>query len=132
MDAKPQKAEIEALIARSEVARQSLAVHYHSLRHHIDLPARIGEKIRSNRTLWFVGSAVVGVFVSSLFRKKSPAPLPVRANTARKGLLGIALTSAIALAKPAIKTWLLSELQKRLIPRVRPRQKTSPFQHFSD
>lgn len=132
MDAKPQKSEIEALIARSEVARQSLAVHYHSLRHQIDLPARISENIRSHRTLWFVGAAVAGLFVSSLFRKKAPAPLPVRTSTARKGLLGLALTSAIALAKPAIKTWLLSEVQKRLIPRVRPRQKTSPFRHFSD
>lgn len=132
MDAKSQKTEIEALIARSEVARQSLAVHYQSFRHHIDLPARIGEKIRTNRTLWFVGSAVVGLFVSSLFRKKAPATLPVRASTARKGLLGIALRSAIALAKPVLKTWLLNEVQKRLIPQIRPRQKTSPFRHFSD
>lgn len=132
MDAKPEKAELEALIARSDAARQSLTGHFQSLRHHLDLPARISENIRSHRTLWFAGSAVAGLFFGSLFRKKTPAPAAAHSNTARKGLLGIALTSAFALAKPAIKTWLWNEVQKRVLSRARPRENTTQFRHFSD
>lgn len=121
MDAKPQKAELEALIARSDAARQLLAGHMETLRHRINLPARISENIRSHRTIWFAGSAAAGLLFSSLFRKKNPTPAPSHATRSRKGILGIALTAAFALAKPALKAWALNELQKRLIPRSRPR-----------
>ena len=121
MDAKPQKTELEALIARSDAARELLAGHMETLRHRINLPARISANISSNRTIWFAGSAAAGLLFSSLFRKKTAAPVTPHASSARKGILGIALTAAFALAKPALKAWALNELQKRLIPRSRPR-----------
>ena len=119
MDAKSQNAALAALIQRNDAARQALAGHLQTLRHRMDLPARLNENIRTNRTLWFAGSTAFGLLASSFFRKKSPAPAP--APRPRKGLIGLALTTAITLAKPAIKTWLWNEAQKRILPRGTPR-----------
>jgi len=121
MDAKPQNAALAALIQRNDAARQALAEQLQTLRHRMDLPARLNENIRNNRTLWFAGSTAVGLLVSCIFRKKSPAPAPAAAPRPRKGLIGLALTTAITLAKPALKTWLWNEAQKRILPRGTPR-----------
>ncbi len=115
MDAKFQNAELEALIRRNDLARQAMAEQWHLLQHRIDLPSRLGEHIRSNRTYWFAGSAILGLVSSAWFRKK-PEP-PRNGSTSRKGLVGLALGAAFTLAKPAIKTWLWSELQKRFLSR---------------
>jgi hypothetical protein len=123
MDEKSQKAEIKALIERNDAAREAIAIHWHKLRHRADIPARLRDSIRSNRTWWFAGSAVFGLLATSLFRKKAPVPAPSR--TTRKGLLGLAVTTAFAFAKPALKTWLWNEVQKRITPRSGPRR-TSP------
>ena len=119
MDAKPQNAALAALIQRNDAARQALAEQLQTLRHRMDLPARLNENIRNNRTLWFAGSTAVGLLVSCIFRKKSPPP--AAAPRPRKGLIGLALTTAITLAKPALKTWLWNEAQKRILPRGTPR-----------
>ena len=118
MDAKPQNPALEELIRRNEQARNDLAQHWHDLRHRLDLPARLQDNIRNNRTAWFAGSAACGLIASSFLRRKAPAPTIDKPS--RKGLLGLALGTAFTLAKPALKGWLLSELQKRLIPRKSP------------
>jgi len=115
MDAKPQNPALEALIQRNHAARHALAGQLQTLRHRMDLPARLNENIRNHRTLWFAGSTALGLLASSFFRKKSPTPAV--APRSRKGLVGVALTTAITLAKPAIKSWLWKEAQKRILPR---------------
>lgn len=129
MDATTKKARLEELIARNDAARQSLGSQWQTLRNRVDIPARISNSIRSNRTLWFTGTATVGLLTSLFFRRK---PVVVaKAPRASKGLLGLALTTAFAFAKPALKTWLWSEVQKRVMPSVRQRRSSNP-RHFSD
>ena len=111
MDAKSQNVELEALIRRNDLARRAVADQWHVVQRRIDLPSRLGDHIRSNRALWFAGSAALGLVASSWFRKK---PLASRAAApSRKGLVSLALGAVFTLAKPAIKTWLWSEFQKR-------------------
>ena len=129
MDATTEKARLEELIARNDAARQSLGGHWQTLRHRVDIPARISNSIRTNRTMWFAGTATVGLLTSLLFRRK--APVVVAAPAKRKGLLGLALTTAFAFAKPALKTLLWREVQKRMMPNTRQRS-SSNDRHFSD
>jgi hypothetical protein len=130
MDATTEKARLEELIARNDAARQSLGSHWQTLRNRVDIPARISNSIRSNRTLWFAGTATVGLLTSLFFRRKPPVVV-AQAPRASKGLLGLALTTAFAFAKPALKTWLWSEVRKRVMPGVRQRR-SSNARHFSD
>lgn len=130
MDAKSQNAELEALIRRNDLARRAVADQWHIVQRRIDLPSRLGDHIRSNRTLWFAGSTALGLVASSLFRKKTP---PIRgAATSRKGLASWALGAAFTLAKPAIKTWLWSEFQKRYLSRQPLSPGKNPQRRFSD
>lgn len=130
MDPKPQNPELTALIRRNEAARRALSGEWQVLRRRLDIPARVTENIRKNRTVWFAGSAALGLLASSWFRRKPAAP--IKASPSRKGLLSIALGTAFTLAKPALKGWALSELQKRLIPRKTPPRGPSESRHFSD
>ena len=130
MDAKSEKTKLEALIARNDAARQSMTHHWQLFRYRADIPARISDNIRSNRAWWFAGSAVFGLLATSLFRKKAPAPKVT--HTARKGLLGFALTTAFALAKPTLKTWIWNEVQKRITPGSGPRRTSPQSRNFSD
>ena len=131
MDAKPQNAAREALIQRNDAARRAVAGHWQSFCHRIDVPARISENIRQNRKAWFAGSAVLGLFMSGWFRKSAPSK-PVAPPGSRKGLIGLALGAAITLAKPALKTWLLHELQSRLQSRFSSPRPSRPNRFTSD
>jgi hypothetical protein len=130
MDAKSQNAELEALIRRNDLARRAVADQWQIVQRRIDLPARLGEHIRSNRTLWFAGSAALGLVASSWFRKKPSVSLG--ATSPRKGLVSLALGAAFTLAKPAIKTWLWSEFQKRYLSRQPQSPGKNPPDRFSD
>ena len=125
MDATSQNAEVERLIQRAAASRAALSDHFVTLRHRADIPARIKENIKSHRALWFGGSALVGIATTSLvrnalgiFRRKPPITAACTApiHQKRKGLTGMALTLALALAKPAIKSFVITALKKRLIP----------------
>ena len=133
MDATPQNTEVERLIQRAAASRASLSDHLVTLRHRADIPARLKENIQSHPAIWFSGSALVGLAATSLlrnafgvFRKKSPAHFAQPAPTAqkRKGLTGMALTLAFTLAKPAIKSFVITALKKRLIPSQNPPYKS--------
>lgn len=117
MDAKLQDPKIQALIARNQQARRALGTHLVRLQRAVDLPLRLSDSLRSHRSWWIAGSAAVGVLASSLFRR-TPSPSTANASAPAKkhGLLAFALTTAVGLAKPALKSWVLSELQKRLLP----------------
>lgn len=129
MDAKSQNAEIEALQQRAENARQALRGHYQTLLHRVDVPARLKENITKHRTLWFGASAVVGLLATRLFRR--PVAREAAAPRKRKGFTSLALGAAFALAKPALKTLVLAEIKKRLIPRQEPVHKPSSTRPFT-
>lgn len=125
MDAKPQNAEVERLIHRAAASRSALSGHLGTLRHRADIPARLKENIQSNRAIWFGGSALAGLLATSvlrnalgIFRRKSPADATntFSPQRKRKGLTGMALTLALTIAKPAIKSFVITALKKRLIP----------------
>ncbi|MFM2170205.1 MAG: hypothetical protein RI957_434 [Verrucomicrobiota bacterium] len=130
MDAKPQNAELEALIRRNDLARRAVADQWQLVRRRIDLPTRLSDHIRGNRTLWFAASTTLGLVASAWFRKKTPASQGVA--PARKGLFGLALATAFSLAKPAIKTWLWNEFQKRYLSRNTLAPRAKETRHFSD
>ncbi len=130
MDAKPQNAELEELIRRNDLARRALADEWQDVRRRIDLPTRLSDHIRGNRGLWFAGSAALGLVASSWFRKKAPSHPSV--TPPRKSLIGLVLTSAFTLAKPAIKSWLWSEFQKRYLSRQPLSPRTGGIRHFQD
>jgi hypothetical protein len=125
MDATSQNAEVERLIQRAAASRSALSDHFVTLRHRADIPARLKDNIKSHRALWFGGSALVGLAATSvlhnalgIFRKKTPVTSAnaIPAHHKRKGLTGMALTLALTLAKPAIKSFVITALKKRLIP----------------
>ena len=133
MDATPQNTEVERLIQRAAASRAALSEHLLALRHRANIPTRLKENILSHRSLWFGGSALAGLAATSLlrstlgiFRKKSPTP-PTNTTPAahrRKGLASMALTLAFTLAKPAIKSFLITAIKKRLIPTQNPPYKS--------
>jgi hypothetical protein len=129
MAATNQNPTIEALIQRSELSREELTGHIQILKHRINLPARLKESVRSRPGVWFGSSVAIGLLATMIFRRKS-VPLPVKTKS-RKGLLGIAFTAAITLAKPAIKTLLLAEIRKRFLPPA-PATERNARSHFSD
>ena len=120
---------IESLIRRSESARAELTGHIQTLQHRVNIPARLKESVRSRPSIWFGGSMIIGLLATKMLRRK-PAPAPEKTKT-RKGLLGLACTAAIALAKPAIKTLLIAELRKRFLPPASVAERSSRT-HFSD
>ncbi|MEN9991562.1 MAG: hypothetical protein RLZZ224_1264 [Verrucomicrobiota bacterium] len=125
MDAKLQDPKIQALIARNQQARRALGTHLIRLQRAIDLPLRVSDSLRTHRSWWIAGSAAVGVMASSLFRR-SPAKTHTSSMTPTKkqGIFALALTTAFSLAKPAIKSWLIHELQKRFLPTQPDHKKT--------
>jgi hypothetical protein len=130
MDPKPQNPELAALIRRNEAARRALTGEWQVLRRRLDIPARVTENIRNNRTVWFAGSAALGLLASSWFRRKPAAP--IKAAPSRKGLLSLALGTAFTLAKPALKTMLWNEVQKRLLSRNPRPPRPANTRDFSD
>lgn len=133
MDATSQNAEVERLIQRAAASRSALSGHIGTLRHRADIPARLKENIQTHRALWFGGSALVGLAATSvlrnalgIFRKKTPVTSAnaIPAQHKRKGLTGMALTLALTLAKPAIKSFVITALKKRLIPQQNPPYKS--------
>jgi len=120
MDAKPENAARRALIQRNDAARHAVAGHWQSFCHRIDVPARLTENIRKNRKAWFAGSALLGIFASRWILKPTPKPPATPKRTGHKGLIGLALGAAMTIAKPAIQTWLINQLQSRLQSRITP------------
>jgi hypothetical protein len=117
MDAKLQDPKIQALILRNQSARRALGTHLVRLQRAVDLPLRLSDSLRSHRSWWIAGSAALGVMASSLFRRSPTHAAPSSSSAPKKkGLLALALATTVSLAKPAIKSWLLHELQKRLLP----------------
>jgi hypothetical protein len=103
----------EALSARLAASRTAVAADLATLRHRLDVPARMKDSILSKPLAWFGGSLGVGLLASMLLKRPRPAPqMPVRAA---KSLWKIALGGAFALARPALQTWAIREFGKRFV-----------------
>ena len=105
------------LIERIEASRASLGGDLLALRRRLDVPARVKDSIASKPMAWFGGSLGVGL-LASLFLKRPRATATVRAERPRRGWMGLILGGAMTLARPALQSWALREIQNRfVIPR---------------
>lgn len=103
------------LIERIEASRASLGGNLLVLRRRLDVPARVKDSIASKPMAWFGGSLGVGLLASLLFKRPRAT---VRPERPRRGWMGLMLGGAMTLARPALQSWALRELQNRfVIPR---------------
>jgi drug/metabolite transporter (DMT)-like permease len=106
----------EELIARIEASRNALAGDLAALRRRLDVPTRVRDSFRSRPLAWFGGSLGAGLLASMLFKR--PRQTPARPVPARRGWWGMMLGGAFTLARPALQSWAIKELQNRfVIPR---------------
>jgi hypothetical protein len=104
------------LIERIAASRTALGDNLLDLRHRLDVPARVKDSLVSKPMVWFGGSLGVGLLASLAFRRPRGAPRPERPR--RRGWMGVVLGGAMTLARPALQSWALRELQSRfVIPR---------------
>ncbi|WP_193211849.1 hypothetical protein [Luteolibacter marinus] len=82
-----------------------------TLRHRFDVPARVKDSILSKPLAWFGGSLGAGLLTSMLVRRPRK-----REEKVRRAWWSLALSGAIALARPTLQTWALRALQSRFIP----------------
>jgi len=103
------------LIARIAASRTALGDNLLDLRHRLDVPARVKDSIVSKPMAWFGGSLGVGLLASLAFRRPRAT---VRPERPRRSWIGLILGGAMTLARPALQSWALREIQTRfVIPR---------------
>lgn len=103
------------LIERIAASRAALGDNLLDLRHRLDVPARVKDSLVSKPLVWFGGSLGVGLLASLAFKRPRAAPRPERP---RRGWMGLLLGGAMTLARPALQSWALREIQSRfVIPR---------------
>jgi len=103
-----------ALIARIAASRVALAQDLITLRERWDIPARVKHSILAKPLAWFGGSLGAGFLASTIFRKRRTPPQ----EKVKRGILGVLLGGAFALARPALQSWALQEARRRfVIPR---------------
>ncbi|MFU8892915.1 MAG: hypothetical protein ACNA8L_04735 [Luteolibacter sp.] len=114
MAARPPTPEIQALIARSDAARGSLAGAAVELRAKLDVPARLLDSMRSHPARWLTGGTITGLIASRLLFRRP------RANRVRKprSILFFLLRMASDAAMPAVKIWLLAQIKDHLTRRT--------------
>jgi hypothetical protein len=115
--ASPSEEQTSLLIERLAASRDSLGRELLDLRRRLDVPARVKDSIVSKPMAWFGGSLGVGLLASLVLKRPraSAAPRPERP---RRGWMGLLLGGAVTLARPALQSWALRELQNRfVIPR---------------
>lgn len=103
------------MIERIAASRAALGDNLLDLRHRLDVPARVKDSLVSKPLVWFGGSLGVGLLASLAFKRPRAAP---RAERPRRGWMGLILGGAMTLARPALQSWALREIQSRfVIPR---------------
>jgi hypothetical protein len=104
-----QNPEIEQLIRLSESARCSLGHEMNTLKHRLDVPARIRDSLKNHPAGWLVGSLASGLTASMVFRRK-PAPEKKSHRGLPLTLLGITFSAV----RPLAKVWLTNQLKQYL------------------
>ena len=100
----------DALSARLAASRVALGHDLATVRHRLDVRARLKDSILSKPMLWFGGSLGVGLLASLLLKRPRPAASESKPS---RSLLKLALGGAFALARPALQTWATGEFKKR-------------------
>lgn len=112
MDRKlPKKQEIEQLIRLSDNARSRLEQDVRSLKHRLDVPARLRDSLKSHPSGWLLGSLASGFVASMLMRRKSaPSVVSKKNRSLPLTLMGLALTAV----RPLAKVWLTGHVKNYL------------------
>ena len=99
------KQKIADLIGQATAAREVLFTEAKTLRHRLDVPARIKGSLSEHPSAWMLGTAGVGLLASMVFRRR-PAREAKKSRGTSSVLLGLALTAA----RPLVKSWLTGQL----------------------
>lgn len=103
-----ERPEIAELIRRIEHSRGSMATQVAQLRRSLSIPTRLKYSVSSNPLAWFGSSMGVGLLASRVFRRRK------KAKPKAKGIIGLLTAALLAMIKPAIRGWIIGELQRRL------------------
>lgn len=98
--------EILKLIRLSDASRSRLESDAATLRHRLDVPARLLTSLKTHPSAWLLGSLGSGFAASLLFRRKPAMP-----EKKHRGIKSALLGMAIAAARPLLKTWLTGQLR---------------------
>jgi len=122
MAAKSQNPEIQALISRSQSARENLGNAAERLQSALNAPARMRDSMRSHPGRWLAGATASGLVASRLFlRRRKPAKI-IRKKSIAVSLLMLAVNAAM----PVVKIWLLAQIKAYLSRRIA----DAPRHHF--
>jgi hypothetical protein len=122
MDRKlPENPEIQRLIRLSEASRSCLESEVITLRHRLDVPARIRGSLKEHPSTWLFGSLASGLAASLMFRRK---PAAVKK---RRGIPGVLLGLTLTAARPLAKVWLADQL-KHWVAGISPAQPAGSLQ----
>ncbi len=129
----PISEQIQRLIRTSDEARGVLGSEIRTLKHKLDVPARVKDSLRSHPTGWLGGSLVAGMATSLLFRRKAKR-VKAAAPAKKKTLLGVLFTLAIAGLRPFLKVWLTGQVKNYIAAKFagdeipsRPQRRVTPF-----
>jgi hypothetical protein len=123
MDRKlPENPEIQRLIRLSQASRSFLGNEALSLKHRLDVPARLRDSLKSHPSTWLFGSLASGLAASLIFRRR-PA-----SDKKRKGIPATLMGLTLTAARPLAKVWLTDQLKHWIAsasqpPAPRPNQK---------
>ena len=103
------KAELIRELAR---ARRQLDLSGRSVRHALDVPARVRRNFKKNAFAWVGGALLVGVLIAKLPRRSRNAPADTAKNDAlpKAGAAGLLLAGgkmAFDLLRPILIKWLV-------------------------
>lgn len=103
--------EIQRLTRLSEASRACLGREISTLKHRLDVPARLKDSLKSHPTGWLFGSLASGLAASLLFRRKRQAPVAAKKHRSLPvALLGLTLTAI----RPFAKVWLADQVKNYL------------------
>ncbi|MEP4078281.1 hypothetical protein [Haloferula sp.] len=101
-----ERPDVAELIRQIESSRSSVGGHVVQLKRSLDIPSRFKHSVTTHPGAWFGGSLGLGLISSRIFRRKPK-------KTEKKGKRSLLVTTLITLSKPAIKGFLVSEIQRR-------------------
>lgn len=98
--------EIQRLIRLSEASRTYLDAEATTLKHRLDVPARIRGSLAQHPTSWVFGSLASGLAASLIFRRK---PAAVKKP---KGIPSVLMGLTLTAARPLLKVWLANQAKQ--------------------
>lgn len=98
---------IAELVRQAEQSRAVLLSGARTLKHRLDVPARVKSSLGENPGAWILGTAGLGLLASMFLRRRTP-----REPRKARGIPSIVLGLAATAAKPLVKTWLSGQLTK--------------------